>query len=63
MLLKPEPLLMPVSVVHGPERIQTAWWQVNAVARDYFIAKSEQGQWCWVYREPNGCWFLHGYFS
>lgn len=63
LLLKPEPLLMPVSVVHGPERIQTAWWQVNAVARDYFVAKSEQGQWCWVYREPNSCWFLHGYFS
>lgn len=63
LLGKPEPLLMPVSVVHGPERIQTAWWQVDAVARDYFVAKSEDGQWCWVYREPDSRWFLHGYFA
>ncbi|SEL11115.1 protein ImuB [Colwellia chukchiensis] len=79
MLAQPEPLLFSIDVLSGPERIETAWWQL-AVAdsrnsdlaaaqqtehylRDYFIAKNEQGQCCWVYRDRNQHWYIHGYFS
>lgn len=80
ILPKPEPLLFQVSVLHGPERIETAWWEQSTTPyhhkddsaaidknqhyqRDYFIAKNAQGQCCWVYRELNNRWYIHGYFS
>ena len=34
-----------------------------AVARDYYVAYSRRGAKCWLYRERNERWFLHGYFS
>lgn len=80
ILAKPEPLLFQVSVLQGPERIETAWWEQAPVQhynkdnypatelsqhyqRDYFIAKNAQGQCCWVYRQLNNQWYVHGYFS
>ena len=27
-----------LSLLHGPERIQTQWWQGSAACRDYYIA-------------------------
>lgn len=80
ILPTPEPLLFEVSVLHGPERIDTAWWDrpiipnsehvefavvapYSSYQRDYFIAKNAQGQCCWVYREFNNQWYIHGYFS
>ena len=32
-------------------------------SRDYYIAYSKHGARCWLYREQNGNWFLHGYFA
>lgn len=58
----PQPLIEPVEVVSGPERIETAWWQ-KTVQRDYFIARNQQGQWCWLFRQADQRWFLHGYFG
>jgi protein ImuB len=63
LLNTPRPLQQKVSIVHGPERLDTGWWDNHQVTRDYFIAHSEVGQWCWVFRTPNGKWFLHGIFS
>lgn len=62
MLPEPAPLNVNVSIVHGPERIETAWWQ-GSVIRDYFIARNEQGQWCWIFRNHQHQWFIHGYFG
>ena len=31
--------------------------------RDYFIARTEQGRWLWVFRTPEQQWFIHGQFS
>ncbi|NMP31343.1 DNA polymerase Y family protein [Thalassotalea sp. M1531] len=62
LLATPQPLTCSIDVIHGPERIETGWWQ-HSVIRDYFIARNGQGQWCWVYREPNQQWFIHGYFG
>lgn len=63
--LLPEPSLLTqhVSIVHGPERISTGWWDHHPVVRDYFIATSEQGQWFWVFKTPDNEWFLQGIFS
>lgn len=63
LLEKPQPLTMPVSIFHGPERLSGHWWQKHTITRDYYIARNEQLQWCWVFQIPAGQWFLHGYFG
>jgi protein ImuB len=54
-----------LSLLAGPERIDTGWWDGKPVVRDYFIAKNTQHQVCWIYRDyrEKKRWFLHGYFS
>ncbi|WP_165311843.1 Y-family DNA polymerase [Vibrio ziniensis] len=63
LLPEPEPLCEVVSLIHGPERIVTGWWDNQPITRDYFIAHSEQGRWLWVFRNQDKQWFLHGQFS
>lgn len=64
-LILPTPIILTrkVSILSGPERIQTGWWDDQKIERDYFIAQDEQGKFCWIYRERGGRWFLHGYFA
>ena len=50
-------------LVSGPERLETGWWGADRFCRDYFIAHSRHGARCWLYRDRNERWFLHGYFS
>ncbi len=64
-----------LQLVSGPERIETGWWDGASVARDYFIARAEDGCLVWVYRsrlpaasgvlgqmdEPT--WHLQGLFA
>jgi protein ImuB len=47
------------------ERIESGWWDEAAVARDYFVARTAEGEKLWVYRELYGMqrWFLHGFFA
>jgi protein ImuB len=54
-----------ISIISGPERIETAWWADHDVRRDYYIAQEANGSRLWIYRERSGerRWFLHGYFS
>jgi protein ImuB len=61
----------PLKLLAGPERIESGWWGndevpgVGDIRRDYFVARSPDERWLWIYREcraPGG-WFLHGYFS
>lgn len=59
----PKPLRERVSLVQGPERIATGWWDEQAMVRDYFIARAANGSWLWVYRTPEQKWYLHGVFS
>ncbi|MDO3382258.1 Y-family DNA polymerase [Gilvimarinus algae] len=58
----------PLSIVTGPERITTGWWDQNSVIRDYYIARNRQGAWLWVFlaqgdKLSSPAWYLHGYFS
>lgn len=63
LLPEPQPLCEAVSLIHGPERIATGWWDGHNMIRDYFIARTEQGRWLWVFRTPEQQWFIHGQFS
>jgi protein ImuB len=53
------------SILAGPERIESGWWDGNDVARDYFVARNAAGARFWVFRERSGAsgWFLHGVFA
>lgn len=53
----------PLQLQLGPERIESGWWDGDAV-RDYFIATDARGERLWVYRErPGNDWYLHGLFG
>jgi protein ImuB len=54
-----------LSLVAGPERIESGWWDGHDVTRDYFVAANPSEAMLWIYRErgPRGRWFLHGVFA
>lgn len=56
------PLTEAVEISSGPERICPDSWQLSS-QRDYFIARSKQGQWLWLYRTLEQRWFIQGLFS
>ena len=62
-LAEPMPLKQKVTILRGPERLQTAWWQQNMIHRDYYVARSHDGKLCWVFRTPQKEWYLQGYFA
>lgn len=55
----------PLTLLAGPERIESGWWDGEDVARDYFVARTPDDALVWVYRERGQAegWFLHGVFS
>ena len=54
-----------LSLVAGPERIESGWWDGHDVMRDYFVAANASEAMLWIYRErrSQGRWFLHGFFA
>jgi len=50
------------TLLAGPERIESGWWDGGEVRRDYFIAQAQDASLVWVYRQADG-WFLHGIFA
>ncbi|KGY12003.1 nucleotidyltransferase [Vibrio tubiashii] len=62
LLPTPEPLQEQVSIIQGPERLVTGWWDGDDMTRDYFVARSDQGRWLWVFRNQDKHWFIHGLF-
>ncbi len=73
MLEQPEPLACRerqplyqglLSLVNGPERIESGWWDEASIARDYYVARNPAGMYLWVFRDRRGgSWYLHGYFG
>ncbi|MGH8766502.1 MAG: Y-family DNA polymerase [Burkholderiales bacterium] len=51
------------SLLAGPERIDSGWWDGDEAKRDYFIARTGECSLAWIYREREGGWFLHGLFA
>jgi protein ImuB len=52
-------------ILAGPERIETGWWDGGDLRRDYYVARTAQGQCAWMYCAPGeqGAWMLHGWFA
>ena len=74
LLDRPKPLAEIDAVPHhdgrlellvGPERIESGWWDGDEVARDYFVARTQNESLVWIYRERRGegGWYLHGVFA
>ena len=65
------PLLegQPLQLLSGPERIESGWWDMRLIERDYFIAQLPGGALVWIYRtrqlvsNPRPGWFLQGRFG
>lgn len=55
----------PLSLLTGPERIESGWWDSHDVRRDYFVACNPAQSLLWVYRERKApaAWYLHGIFG
>ena len=54
-----------LTLVDGPERLETGWWDDNGIARDYYTAVNPRGMRLWVFRNRNttAAWYLHGIFG
>jgi protein ImuB len=66
MLAEPQPLDgWEGTIVTGPERIESGWWDGHDVRRDYYVAQSRAGVRLWIFRErpPGQGWYLHGVFG
>lgn len=48
----------------APERLETSWWD-SSCQRDYYRARTPQGQQVWIYRDHARAdqWMLHGLFG
>ncbi len=55
----------PLTLVEGPERLETGWWDAGGIARDYYLAVNPQGVQLWVFRDRkrDAGWHLHGIFG
>jgi protein ImuB len=53
------------TLIAGPERIESGWWDGAEVRRDYYMAANARGETCWIFREHRGeqGWYLHGVFA
>jgi protein ImuB len=57
----------PLTLLLGPQRLETGWLEGVPALRDYFVARSAQAGLLWIYRERLGPqrahWYLHGLFA
>jgi protein ImuB len=73
----PEPFLLPedsgyplhkgcrLTLLNGPERLETGWWDEDGISRDYYTAMNGAGIRLWVFRNRQRApdWYLHGIFG
>jgi protein ImuB len=54
-----------LTLLAGPERIESGWWDGADVTREYFVARTAAQSLLWIYRERRemGAWYLHGFFA
>lgn len=64
--------ISPLTLLQGPERIETRWWAGQDIQRDYYIARNLQGMSLWIFRDlklsresatAHSCWFLQGLYA
>lgn len=57
-----------LTLLAGPQRLETGWLEGEPALRDYYMARSPQAGLVWVYCErleaaEDAAWFLHGLFA
>jgi protein ImuB len=54
-----------LTLLEGPERLETGWWDDDSITRDYYTAMNPQGLRLWVFRNRSrtASWYLHGIFG
>ena len=64
LLPQPRRIDAPRELLAGPERIESGWWDGADVARDYYLARGEQGAQLWVFHDlRSGAWHVHGIWA
>jgi protein ImuB len=55
----------PPTILAGPERIESGWWDGGDTRRDYYVVRTREGQRAWAFLVPgsNDGWMLHGWFA
>ncbi|WP_332674993.1 Y-family DNA polymerase [Aromatoleum sp.] len=53
------------TLLSGPERIESGWWDGDDVRRDYYVARTPDAVLSWVFErlDPPGGWYVHGFFG
>ena len=50
----------PLTLIHGPERIEDNWWE-QPISRDYYVASTEEGQPIWIFKNRHTQrWYVQG---
>lgn len=53
-----------IQTVVGPDRIQSRWWDEEAVHRDYYRITTTTGPILWIFQSlTNRAWYMHGVFD
>ena len=54
-----------LTLLEGPERLETGWWDEHGITRDYYVAVNPHGMRLWIYRcrSARADWYLHGLFG
>jgi protein ImuB len=61
LLTDPQPIEPPVTLLGGPERIASGWWDGDEVQRDYYLAQATDGSRQWIFHDlREGTWYLQG---
>lgn len=64
LLREPVQIDAPASLLQGPERIESGWWDGADVSRDYYLARTREGAQVWVFRDRRqDTWYLQGLWS
>lgn len=59
----------PLTLLAGPQRLESGWLEGEAALRDYYVARSPRAGLVWVFcdrlKSPSACanWYLHGLFA
>ncbi|HLK70399.1 MAG TPA: DNA polymerase Y family protein [Steroidobacteraceae bacterium] len=61
LLPEPRRIEPPTSLLQGPERIASGWWDGDEVRRDYYRTRAPDGSQQWVFHDlSEDAWYLQG---
>jgi protein ImuB len=64
LLHQPRRIEPPATLLSGPERIESGWWDGGDASRDYYVARAADGARWWVFQDlAGGDWYLQGLWT